>query len=190
MMPALNLPRPSLHSLEQQAYWLGLLVLASGLHVFEAAMPSLGPWFKLGIANIITLIALVILGPKAAFSLAIARVIVGSFFIGTLFTPTFIISLSATCAATLTMLLAWRFIPHISLIGVSLMAAICHMCMQFFVVEQLFIQQHALYYLLPPLLVLSCATGWLNGALALYLTHQLTNKQAQQLASHINTQDR
>jgi len=168
-----QIPRPSLVSLEKKAHWLGLLLLASGLHIFESAMPSLGPWFKLGLANIITIIALTTIGPKAAVSLAIFRVIIGAFFVGTMFTPTFVISLLATIAATTTMLLAWRFIPHISLIGVSLLAAIAHMCSQFFVVEQLFIQQTALYYLLPPLLVLSCATGWLNGALATYITAQV-----------------
>lgn len=166
-------PRPSLASLEKKAYWLGLLLLASGLHVFEAAMPSLGPWFKLGLANIITLIALASMGTKAAASLAIGRVIIGAFFIGTMFTPTFVISLTATLASTATMLLAWHFIPRISLIGVSLLGALAHMCSQFVVVEQLFIHQIALYYLLPPLLVLSCATGWLNGALATYITAQL-----------------
>jgi len=169
-------PRPSLASLEKKAYWLGLLLLASGLHVFEAAMPSLGPWFKLGVANIITLIALANIGSKAAASLAIGRVIIGAFFIGTMFTPTFIISLTATLASTSAMLLAWHFIPRISLIGVSLLGALAHMCSQFIVVEQLFIHQIALYYLLPPLLVLSCATGWLNGALATYITAQLNTR--------------
>lgn len=166
-------PRPSLASLEKKAYWLGLLLLASGLHVFEAAMPSLGPWFKLGLANIITLIALASMGTKAAASLAIGRVIIGAFFIGTMFTPTFVISLTATLASTAAMLISWHFIPRISLIGVSLLGALAHMCSQFVVVEQLFIHQIALYYLLPPLLVLSCATGWLNGALATYITAQL-----------------
>ncbi|MDQ6955591.1 MAG: Gx transporter family protein [Mariprofundaceae bacterium] len=169
-----QIPRPSLASLEKKAYWLGLLLLASGLHVFEALMPSFGPWFKLGLANIITLIALQSMGAKAAASLAIGRVVIGAFFIGTMFTPTFIISLTATLASTSVMLISWRFIPRISLIGVSLLGALAHMCSQFVVVEQLFIQQIALYYLLPPLLVLSCATGWLNGALATYITAQLT----------------
>ncbi|MDX8397778.1 MAG: Gx transporter family protein [Mariprofundaceae bacterium] len=162
--------KPSLQSLQQKSYFLGLLLLASGLHVFEALMPSMGPWFKLGLANIITLIALTRLGPKAAISLALGRVIIGNLFIGTIFTPTFIISLSASITAALTMLIAWHFIPRISLIGISLLAALAHMCAQFITVETLFIQQNALYYLLPPLLMLSCATGWLNGALAMYIT--------------------
>jgi len=151
-------------------------MLAIGLHVFEAALPSLGPWFKPGLANLVTLLAMVILGPRAAFSLALGRVIAGSFFIGTLFTPTFIISLTAALAATLAMIIAWKRVPGISLIGVSLIGALVHMLVQFWVVESLFIKQTAIYYMLPPLLLLSAATGWINGALARYIAARLTHE--------------
>lgn len=163
------LTRPDLDSLRAQARWLSLLLVAIGLHVFESALPSLGPWFKPGLANIVTMITLVMLGPRAAVSLAIGRVLLGSMFIGTLLTPTFFLSLSGTIAATAIMLAAWRWIPGISLVGISLMAAMAHMVAQFIVVEHFYIQQPAIYHLLPPMLLLSCVTGWINGALAAYL---------------------
>jgi len=155
------------------ARWLGFLVLASGLHIFEAALPAFGPWFKLGLANIITLLVLVLMGIRAALWLALARVIVGAFMIGTLFSPTFVMSLAGTLAATTVMIISWRYISGITLIGVSLLAALAHMLSQFLVVEYIFIQQAALFYLLSPLLLLSCATGWLNGALASYIVASL-----------------
>jgi heptaprenyl diphosphate synthase len=163
------LVRPSLNSLQRQAQWLALLLLAISLHVFEASIPSLGPWFKPGLANIVTVVCLALMGPRAAVTLALARVVAGSFFIGTMLTPTFMLSLSGTMAATLIMLLAWRYLPGVSLIGVSLLGALAHMLAQFVVVEAWFIQQPSLYYLLPPLLLLSCASGWLNGAVAQYI---------------------
>lgn len=163
------IPRPPLAELEEKSRWLTLLLLAIGLHVFEAALPSLGPWFKPGVANIITLLALVLMGPKAAAMLAVWRVILGSFLIGTLFTPTFVISLAGAIAATAVMLAAWRLIPGITLIGISLLGALAHMTAQFVTVESLFIHQQALYYLLPPLLLLSAVTGWINGGLAGYI---------------------
>lgn len=167
------IPRPSLPALEQKATWLSLLLLAVSLHVFEAALPSLGPWFKPGLANIATLLALIILGPGAAAMLAVWRVIVGGFLIGTLFTPTFIISLAGGLAAAIAMLAAWRLLPGITLIGVSLIGALAHMTVQFITVESLFIHQQALYYLLPPLLLLSAVTGWINGGLAAYIVSRL-----------------
>jgi len=165
--------RPDLAQLEEKARWLALLLLAIGLHVFEASLPSLGPWFKLGLANLVTLLALVWMGPRAALLLAIARVIIGAFFIGTLFTPTFVISMAGALAAVAVMVLCWRFLPSASLIGISLLAALAHMLAQFVAVESLFIQQAALFYALPPLLLLSTISGWLNGALAMYIAARL-----------------
>jgi len=167
------LPKPSLESLENKAVWLAFVLLAIGLHVFEAALPSLGPWFKFGLANIMTLLALKYLGARAAFSLAIARVIMGSMFIGTLFTPTFFISLAGALSAAIVMIVLYKLLPRISLISLSLFAAIAHMSGQFVAVETWFIQQPALYYLLPPLLALSCISGWINGAIATYIWKRL-----------------
>jgi heptaprenyl diphosphate synthase len=161
--------RPDLDRLRAQARWLSLLLVAIGLHVFESALPSLGPWFKPGLANIVTLLALVMLGPRAAVTLALGRVLLGSMFIGTLLTPTFFLSLSGTIAATTVILAAWRWLPGVSLVGISLLGAMAHMVAQFVVVEHFYIQQPALYHLLPPMLLLSAATGWINGALAAYL---------------------
>ena len=171
--PRLILARPYIEGMQRKAQWMALLMLAVGIHVLESALPGLGPWFKPGLANIITLIALVMLGPKEALMLAVARVVVGSLFIGTLFTPTFIMSLSGAMAAALIMLAAWRSIPGISLIGISLLGAVAHMLVQFVVVEGLFIQQQALFYLLPPFLLVASITGWLNGVAAQYITDHL-----------------
>ena len=165
--------RPSLANLHRKAQWMVLLMLAVGIHVLESALPGLGPWFKPGLANIITLVALVMLGPKEALMLAVARVVIGALFIGTLFTPTFIMSLSGAMAAAVIMLAAWRIIPGISLIGISLLGAVTHMLVQFATVEALFIQQSALFYLLPPFLLIAALTGWLNGVAAQYITERL-----------------
>jgi len=166
-------PRPSLASLEATAVWLTFVLLAIGLHVFESALPNLGPWFKLGLANIMTLLALVFLGARAAFTLAIARVAIGSMFIGTLLTPTFFISLAGAIAAAVVLVVCYKLFPRLSLISLSMLAAVAHMCGQFITVETWFIQQHALYYILPPLLALSVVSGWINGALATYIHQRL-----------------
>jgi len=170
------LTRPSLKSLEDKAIWLSFVLLAIGLHVFEAALPNLGPWFKLGLANIMTLLALMVLGARAAFSLAIARVIIGSAFIGTLLTPTFFISLAGALTAATVMVFLYKLCPRISLISLSVLAAVAHMSGQFITVETWFIQQPALYYILPPLLLLSCVSGWINGAIATYIWQRLQGK--------------
>jgi len=170
------LARPPLEELQHKAQWMSLLMLAVSMHVLEAGLPGLGPWLKPGLANVITLVTLVLLGPKAALALAITRVFAGSMLIGTMLTPTFVMSLCGALGAALVMLAAWRWLPGVSLIGISLLGAIAHMLLQFIVVESFFIQQAAIYYLLPPFLLASCITGWVNGAIAAYMTDNIINK--------------
>jgi len=168
--------RPPLKELQDKAQWMSLLMLAVSMHVLEAGLPGLGPWLKPGLANVITLITLILLGPKAALALTIARVFTGSMLIGTMLTPTFVMSFSGALAAAFVMLAAWRWLPGISLIGVSLLGAIAHMLAQFAIVNTFFIQQSAIYYLLPPFLLVSCITGWLNGSIAAYITPRLQTR--------------
>ncbi|MDX8402365.1 MAG: Gx transporter family protein [Mariprofundaceae bacterium] len=165
--------RPALRDLRRQARLLALLALAGAIHVLESALPGLGPWFKPGLANIVTLLAMAGLGVRAALIVGIGRIVIGAAFIGTLFTPTFVISLGAGLAATAGMIAAWRLLPGISLIGASLIGASLHMCAQFAIVETLFIHHAALWQALPPLLLLSLATGWLNGGLAVYIAARM-----------------
>ncbi len=177
MLQNRTITRPPLSEVEATARWLALLMLAIGLHIFEASLPSLGPWFKPGLANLVTLLALALMGPRAALSLSIGRVIVGSFFIGTLFTPTFVMSMTGALSAAAVMIAAWRWIPGVSLVGISLLGAVAHMLAQFISVEYLFIRQAALFYALPPLLLLSCISGWINGALAGYIAGRLGHEK-------------
>ncbi len=167
----------SLATLKLRYRWLILLVLAAGLHLFESLLPSLGPWFKPGLANIVTLIALVLLGARAALTLALARVVVGSLFVGTFLTPTMVVSALAALAAAGVIILLWHLRCGLSLVGISLAAAVAHMVTQFVVVEAWIVQQPALFYLLPPLLLLATVTGWVNGAIAHYVTTRLQPKR-------------
>jgi len=166
--------RPPLKELQHKAQWMSFLMLAVSMHVLEAGLPGLGPWLKPGLANVMTLVTLVLLGPGAALALAITRVFAGSMLIGTMLTPTFVMSLSGALTAAFVMLVAWRRAPCISLVGISLLGAIAHMLMQFVVAESFFIQQPAIYYLLPPFLFVSSITGWVNGAIAAYIISRLT----------------
>jgi len=169
----MTLARPERAQLVRDIQWLALLLLATTLHVIEAALPSLGPWFKPGLANIITLIALLLFGARAAFLLALARIVLGNLMVGTLLTPTFVMSLSGGLSAALVMLVAAHWLAPRHVIGISLLGAVAHMVVQFIVVAELFIRQPHIYYMLPPLLLLSLATGWINGGLARYIAQRI-----------------
>ena len=69
---------------------IALLVgLGVVLHRLEALLPLPTPWVKLGLANIMTLIALVFLGFRAAVEVTLLRVLLGSVLGGTFLSPTF-----------------------------------------------------------------------------------------------------
>ena len=78
------------------------LMVAMGviLHRLEAMLPLPTPWIKLGLANLMTLMALIYLGTQEAFIVTLVRVILGSILGGTFLGPTFFLSLAGGVAST------------------------------------------------------------------------------------------
>ncbi len=166
-------PRPKQAALEQHTQWLGLLFLAICLHVFEHSLPSLGPWFKPGLANIMTLICWAIFGLRSACVLAISRVFCASLITGSLLTPTFIIAFCSALAVCVLLSIA-KYLPFLSLIGLSLLAAMAHICTQFLTVNLFFFHQASIFYMMPPILLMSCVSAWFNGMVALAIVRHLS----------------
>ena len=73
-----------------------LAAAAVSTHILESVLPGIGPWFKPGLANTFTLVAFFHLGWKAAASVSLIRVFVGSLAMGTFLSPTFFLSLSGS----------------------------------------------------------------------------------------------
>ena len=107
---------------------LGVLVaLALALHVLEAQVPSPLPWVRPGLANLMTLVALLSLGWRAAVLVTLVRVVVGSLLVGTFPGPAFLLSLAGGAAGTSAMVLlapgTWRLW---SPVAVSVAGAVAH----------------------------------------------------------------
>ncbi len=66
-----------------------IVALGVALHRIEAFLPLPAPWIKLGLANVMTLVALVFFGFRDALMVTLLRVILGSFLGGTFLSPTF-----------------------------------------------------------------------------------------------------
>ena len=120
------------------------LMVALGviLHRLEALLPLPTPWVKLGLANLMTLMALVYLGTKEAFIVTLLRVILGSILGGTFLGPTFFLSLVGGLAGTAIMCgVYYRGRGPFSLVGVSVCGAYTHtfitaVCVYFFLIKQ------------------------------------------------------
>ena len=119
-----------------------MVALGVILHRLEALLPLPTPWVKLGLANLMTLMALVYLGTKEAFIVTLLRVILGSILAGTFLGPTFFLSLAGGLAGTAIMCGIYnRGKGPFSLIGVSICGAYMHtfinaICVYFFLIKQ------------------------------------------------------
>ena len=86
--------------------FLALLVaVAAVVHIVESwlPVPVPVPGVKLGLANIISLLTIIMLGWRDAVYVTVARVLLGSLFGGSLFGPAFVMSLGGGLASILIM---------------------------------------------------------------------------------------
>lgn len=152
-----------------------LAAYAIVLHLLERMIPTPIPWLRLGLANIITLLALIIYGLRTALFISLIRVLLGSLFIGTFLGPGFILSLGGALTSTFAMaggnLLGERvFSP----MGLSLIGAYSHVLTQLFLAYLIFIRQfEAILWVAPFLLTLGLLTGLLNGLICIKVLQEI-----------------
>lgn len=124
----------------------------------QAVIPL--PGVKLGLANIVTLLALYLLGPKSAFTVLILRCILASAFGGGI--TGFLFSVTGGLLAMAVMTIARR-IPGLSIYGVSILGAAFHNIGQI-IMAMLLMQSLYVAAYLPYLLGVAIITGFLTGA--------------------------
>lgn len=151
-----------------------LVALGVILHRVEALLPLPAPWIKLGLANIMTLLALVFLGFREALIVTGLRIFLGSIIGGTFLGPTFFLSFAGGLAAIFTMAGVYRRGGGpFSLIGVSVVGAVTHILAIAFAVYFIFIPQNAFLQLLPIFLSLALVSGILTGIVGNILSSRL-----------------
>jgi heptaprenyl diphosphate synthase len=152
----------------RRASFLGVLVaLAVALHIVEAQVPSPLPWVRPGLANLMTLIALLTIGWRAGLLVMLLRVVIGALLFGGFLSPAFVLSLAGGLASTIVMALmarsAWRLW---SPLAVSAVGAAAHGAAQVLVLTWLLLRSGDLAWLLPWVLVPSLISGIATGLLA------------------------
>ncbi|MBF0537211.1 MAG: Gx transporter family protein [Nitrospirae bacterium] len=160
----------------QDKYRIALLAAyALALHGFERLIPTPVPWLRFGFANIITLVAMLLYGFRAALMVTLIRVTVGSFVIGTFLGPAFILSLSGGVLSVLSMGLVYMVAPKaFSPLGLSLIGAFFHNLGQLVVAYALFIRNiHSIMTLTPLILFLGTVTGCINGMFCIFVVEHL-----------------
>jgi heptaprenyl diphosphate synthase len=171
--------REALGQTRRRVFLALFTTMAVGLHALETLWPSPAPWFRLGLANILTLVALFLYGGRAAWTVGLGRVAIGSLLLGRLFTPGFWLSLGGTVLATATMVLAHRLVPRrLGPIGISALGAAAHALGQMMVAWLVLIRHPGLWQLFPVLLLVAVAAGVLTGWVAAVLLERLESHEA------------
>jgi heptaprenyl diphosphate synthase len=155
--------------LSQDKYRIALLsAYAIGLHGLESLLPSPVPWLKFGLANIITLITLMLYGFRAAIMVTLIRVLISSLLFGTFPGPAFILSLGGGVVSTTAMAAVLSVSRGLfSAVGLSLIGAFFHNMTQLFLAYFLLVQRiEPILFITPLIMLIGTLTGLLNGTVS------------------------
>lgn len=141
-----------------------LLAIAIVIGIAESFIPSFVPGAKLGLANIVTLIALYRYSKREALLVLILRMILVSLFLGKFLSVTFYMSVVGGLFAYLAMLLGLN-LKKLTVIGVSLLGAVFHVIGQI-CIGMVILETIGIIFYLPVLMILSIFTGIFNGFVA------------------------
>jgi len=147
---------------------------ATVVFVLERLLPNPLPWVRLGLANALTLVALLDLGAAPAAAVVGLRLLLGAFFAGTVFGPQFVLSASGAAASWGAMTLGAAVGGRIwSPLGLSLLGSVAHAVAQLAAASRLLGGGEGLWSLLPLFLLLAIATGAVTGCAADVLLRRL-----------------
>lgn len=137
--------------------------------VIEAQIPPPVPipGVKLGIANMITLVAMLVLGRREAGLILLVRIIMGSVFAGGV--SALLFSIAGGALAYAVMCLTLKLFPEKMLWAVSILGAIAHNAGQLSVAVAI-TKTAGLFVYAPVLVASAIVTGAFTGLGAMYLT--------------------
>ena len=145
--------------------------IALTIFVLEAQIPPLlpVPGIKLGLSNIVTLLALCSLGGKEAFAIVLVRIILGNLATGQV--SAILYALGGGMLSFLTMLFAVRAVKASQLWVVGVLGGLAHNIGQI-CVAVIVTQTVGLFVYLPVLLLCGIVTGALTGLCAQLLQNR------------------
>jgi len=150
-----------------------LVSIALVIYIVEAQIPILFPvpGIKLGLANVISLAALILLGWKDALLIMLLRTLLGSMFGGSM--SAFMFSLAGGLLSNLIMIILYKYFKDtMSLWTISICGAIFHNIGQL-LVASFVVQDLRIYVYLPVLLISAVITGYSIGLSVKFLTAHL-----------------
>lgn len=143
------------------------IALALVLSYLESLIPVFAavPGIKLGIANIVTMLAMYKLGVKPAIVISVGRIVLSGILFGNLYV---IIYSLAGGVLSICVMIILKKIRLFSVVGVSVAGAVAHNAGQIIVAVFLMENVNILYYL-PVLIISGVIAGTMVGILTVYI---------------------
>lgn len=161
--------------LKQMIYLAVMTAVAIVLHFVEGMfpLPIAVPGIKLGLANVVSLIALYLFGPVQALSILLLRVLMTSFLYAGF--SSLLISMTGGILSILAMTMIWRLREKgFSIISASVLGGVFHNVGQM-LAAAVVLRTTAVFAYIPVLLLSGLATGVATGVLAGILVPRLDN---------------
>ena len=156
----------------RQIAYLGMLIaLAFIFSYIETLIPfNFGvPGIKLGLANIVVIVGLYVLGEKEAFLLSIVRIVLVGITFGNL--STMMYSLGGGLLSFFVMVIGKKT-GTLSMKGVSILGGVFHNVGQI-IVAMIVLETEQLIYYLPVLMVAGIITGFFVGLMGTMITERI-----------------
>lgn len=143
------------------------------MSLVESALPPLlafAPGAKMGLSNVVTVLAFILLGYSDAYIVLVLRCVLGSVFGGNI--AALMYSLPAGLISLTVQILLYRFLfPKVSLMGISFCGAVLHNVVQ--ITVACLIASTNLFALLPLMLLASVIAGLFVGIVAYFVIRYL-----------------
>lgn len=148
-----------------------LVAIALVIYLIEAQIPVLFPGIKLGLANSISLVALILFGWKEALLIMVLRTVLGSIFGGGV--PALMFSFAGGLLSNIVMILLYKYFKNsLSLPIISVCGSVFHNIGQL-LVAAFEINNLNIFLYLPVLLISAIVTGYFIGILSNVLKNRL-----------------
>ncbi len=147
-----------------------IAILSAGAvaaYVFESLLPMPLPFARVGLSNVLVVVALFGFGVWEAFLVNLVRVLAGSLLMGLTLSPAFLFSLAGSMSALAVMaLIRWKAVPPFSVIGASAAGATASNLVQVVLFTALFVGWPVPAGLLGGFVLLGGGVGFLTGLIA------------------------
>lgn len=159
------------------AYISVFIAMATVLNIIERAIviPGASPGVKLGLANIMTLLSILMLGSGDAVTIVAVRCFLGALVGGN--PVSFLFSITGGMLSILVMVIMWKYLNnHVSIVCISMVGAVFHNIGQLFVAS-LLARSFSVYIILPVLMISAIITGYIVGIVTKQVYKSLGNKK-------------